>query len=241
MKPVDFDTLEQAQSYTETTTKMLSGDQMRIYMVLTGLYSYFKNHTSDAQSAAYDNMFGGEFNFIDGHPSNVSGLFQLMIDEEETPDVDTQLTTLLGYCQAYANQTSQPFAGLTQEEFDASKAEQALYVATHSTKTSYGQLDSNVTHHIQSSSRKLRVTVILDEAPTVETTSVVSTLVDLTNESTATFVDEIDSIVLTKLKFGIGQTSRSQIITAPTGLTRRSRMYSVLDTSIPHTVLIQAV
>jgi hypothetical protein len=117
----EFETLADAQIYPVVETKMLSGDQMRIFMIMTGLYGYFKNHTSDAQMAAYDNMFGGEFNFITGHPSDVTPLFQMMIAEEETPNVDTQLTSLLGLCQSYANNTSYPYADINQTEFDAVK------------------------------------------------------------------------------------------------------------------------
>lgn len=120
-KLYEFETLEEAQTQTEPSNKMISGDQMRVFMIQTGLYGYFKNHTSDAQMAAYDNTFGGEFNFINEHPSNLTSLFQYMVAEEETPDVDNQLLSLLSLCQTYANQVSYPYSDVTQEEFNACK------------------------------------------------------------------------------------------------------------------------
>lgn len=166
----EFATLTDAQAYTDVTTKMISSDQMRIFMIQTGLYGYFKNHTSDAQMAAYDNMFGGEFNFINGHPSNVTPLFQLIISEAETPDKDAELTSLLNACIAFANKVTFPYIAVTQEEFDAAKAKQSLYVETLQRNTGYPIIGSTQEWYVQPKHEKAGVFVFLDEAMPVDAT-----------------------------------------------------------------------
>lgn len=130
----DFADLASAQAYSQPKTKLISGSQMKIFVVANGLYSYFKNHTGDLQAATYDELLGGEFNFIEGHPSNVGLMVDAMIayaDQEgrrvnildgSNITVKQAMINLKTQATAYANGTYKPFSEVTQEQFDQAKA-----------------------------------------------------------------------------------------------------------------------
>lgn len=117
--------------------KMISGSQMKVFVVSQGLYGYFKNHTGDLESATYDELKGGEFNFINDHPSNISSLMDAIIyrsndaTEVTLPDGSKKtqqvaLTALKAICESYANQKQYPYKDKTQQDLDAAKAERSL-------------------------------------------------------------------------------------------------------------------
>ncbi|MBO9492075.1 hypothetical protein J7384_17065 [Endozoicomonas sp. G2_1] len=133
MKLSDFNTLSEAQAYSELKTKLISGSQMKIFVVGNGLYSYFKNHAGDLQAATYDELRGGEFNFINGHPSNVCAMLDAMIALSASEGnvtlldgtqvkVSDALTNLKNAAIVYANGAHKPFESVTQEQFDQAKA-----------------------------------------------------------------------------------------------------------------------
>ncbi|MBO9492220.1 hypothetical protein J7384_17800 [Endozoicomonas sp. G2_1] len=129
----DFPDLATAKSYSVSKTKLISGSQMKIFVVANGLYSYFKNHSGDLQAATYDELRGGEFNFIDGHPSNVSAMLDAMIALSASEGnvtlldgtqvtVSAALTNLKNAAIAFANGAHKPFESATQQQFDQAKA-----------------------------------------------------------------------------------------------------------------------
>lgn len=133
MKLADFATLDEAKAYCENVGRMVSADQMRIFFLTYGLYLYFKNHSEPLEQATYDNMLSaGQYNFIDGHASNVSGLVDMLIANASNVDtvrlpngsnltVKAAITALKQACVDFANVKTYPFENTTQAEFDAAK------------------------------------------------------------------------------------------------------------------------
>ena len=158
MKLDEFATLAEAHAYTITTQKMVSGDQMRIFMLLNGLYLYFKKHDEALQTAAFDNLQGAEYNFKNGHPSNVAALFDGMILGEADETVSTQLTSLKNDCIAFSNTDTKPYELVEQLEFNEAVAAKALVGEQLSTETTYlGGLP-----YIIKSGKELLITVTFD-------------------------------------------------------------------------------
>ena len=165
MELQDFATLEDARAYTVVSTKMISADQMRIFVVICGLYSYFKLHDGDYQMATYDNMIsGGEFNFINGHPSNITSLLDVMISLD--PPQGQNLAKLRDMCVYFANRVSFPFKDTTAEVFDDLKLKQAFLGEQLPSHIEY--LGGN-NKHVKLSNEDVRLTVRLDAPVLVDT------------------------------------------------------------------------
>ncbi len=115
-------TLTEAQSYEELSTRMVEGGQMRIFLLETGLYLYFKNHSEEMQVATFDNLISGEpFNFITGHSSNVEGLLDVMAATEPEEEIKGKLDLLKQKCIFWCNPIKNPFAEITQAQLDIAK------------------------------------------------------------------------------------------------------------------------
>lgn len=119
MKPLsEFATISQARAYEEKTKRLISADTMRILLLKTGLYSYFKEHGGGLQQATFDTLSSrGEFNFMEGHRKNVSGLFDLIVSGEEDEKISKSLVTLKSLCIAEANLITKPYSEVTDEEW----------------------------------------------------------------------------------------------------------------------------
>ncbi len=92
--------------------KMITASMMKKFMLhpSVSLYSYFKYSSLDLQMATYDEMVSGDglFNMIETHPDNVIGLFDMMIDGEESITVKAQLGNLRQICIDYSNPQPEP-------------------------------------------------------------------------------------------------------------------------------------
>ena len=132
-------TLEEVQSYPAVEGKKLSADLMRSFLNLprVQLYNYFKSaitsesptdvggdmyNIGDLKMTTFDNMAGvGEFNFIAGHPSDQSGLMDVLIFAETNPTLKKQLSILKVVCLKYCNQLVYPFAEVTKLQLNQTK------------------------------------------------------------------------------------------------------------------------
>ena len=116
MKLSDFNTLQEAQEYTEIKGRLLSSDVLRIFLLTEGLYDTFMEATSGLMRGAADNMrAGGEFNFMTGHPLDQSSLLDALI--QQNPAISAALGNLKVSCVNYANQLVTPFEATTEHEF----------------------------------------------------------------------------------------------------------------------------
>jgi len=113
MKLSNFNSLAEAQAYSETSGKMMSPDLMLSYLTMFGHVSILDNPINDETKALKHAFnFGSEFNLIKGHPSNIQSMLQIMVDAGDI-SVPFQQAVI-----AYANPTIQPFATSTQLEFN---------------------------------------------------------------------------------------------------------------------------
>ena len=197
MKLTDFNDLTEAHAYFTTQSKLVSADMMRVFMIQSGLYAYFKNHTEDLQMATYDNMSsGGEFNFMKGHASNVESLIDGMIAGDAINA--TALANLKTTCIAYSNVDTYEYANTTQEEFDTAVALEALNnpLMAH-TYNIQGGID-----YIVKTNRELIVDVIFD-APT-QVNCKVDVRALLLDSATGIYVPEsrVDSVNVPKDSVG---------------------------------------
>jgi hypothetical protein len=120
MQIKDFETLANAQAHEVEEGKLISAETMRIFIIKSGLYAYFKNNSSDLQMAAYDNLqSGGEFNFINSDSKSIAGLFDAMIAGDT--DYSAALTNLKSLCVSESNAMIQPFLSATLSQFNAVK------------------------------------------------------------------------------------------------------------------------
>ena len=142
-------TLTEVQSYSEVKGKKLSADLMRSFLnhPQVQLYNYFKGATTDIEATligedyynigdlkmtTFDNMAGvGEFNFITGHPSDQTGLIDVLIYAETNPALQEQLSILKVVCLNYCNQLFYPFAEATQAQLNRAKDLFASKTITH--------------------------------------------------------------------------------------------------------------
>ena len=113
----DFSTLEDAQTHSKTTGQLISPDMMLSFITLFGfvdaLITNPTTNESKAVQAAF--QFGSEFNLMNGHPSSISPILDVMIgDGLASTDFKAALV-------AYANPVTHPFAETTQAEFDEAK------------------------------------------------------------------------------------------------------------------------
>ncbi len=178
MKPTDFATYELAKAENITTTKMTSGSQMKIYVVQQGLYLYFKNGTTDLLSATYDELISGEFNFIEGHPSTVLPLLDVMIYQQGQLDIagstllvikpdgiEHSAVVALGLlkvaCISYANKVKPAFPDLSEPEYDAMVLTETLYAPTEPKLIGYPELGSNLEYAVISSGTPVKTAVVL--------------------------------------------------------------------------------
>tara|TARA_R110000868_G_scaffold244061_2_gene500205 strand:- start:601 stop:1227 length:627 start_codon:yes stop_codon:yes gene_type:complete len=117
MKLSDFATLAEAQAYTETKGRLVSPDMVLSFItsfgLVDGLITNPTTNESKAVQAAF--QFGSEFNFIDGSPTSIVPILDILI-AEGLANVELK-TTLV----AYANPITHPFADATQAEFDDAK------------------------------------------------------------------------------------------------------------------------
>jgi hypothetical protein len=120
MKLKDFKTLPDAHAYETNEGRLISADRMRIFIVQSGLYSYFKNNSNDLQMAAYDNLqSAGQFNFIHGDSKSVVGLFDAMISSDA--EYSEELTALKNICVLSSNSSIKPFETTKLSQFNSSK------------------------------------------------------------------------------------------------------------------------
>ena len=117
MKLSDFATLAEAQAYTETKGRLVSPDMVLSFItsfgLVDGLITNPTTNESKAVQAAF--QFGSEFNLMNGHPSSISPILDVMIENGlASNDFKAALV-------AYANPVAYPFAGATQAEFDDAK------------------------------------------------------------------------------------------------------------------------
>jgi len=113
----DFSTLEDAQSHTTTTGKLISPDMMLSFITSFGLVDALittpTTNESKAVQAAF--QFGSEFNLMNGHPSSIAPILDVMIAGGLASEAFK--STLV----SYANPVTHPFADTTQAEFDEAK------------------------------------------------------------------------------------------------------------------------
>lgn len=196
MNLADFDTLDEAKAYALTNYKMVSADQMRIFMLVNGLYLYFKNHTEELVVAAFDNLSGGEYNFKNGHPSNVSSLFDGIIAMESDPEQAAKLIALKDMCIAFSNQDTRPYENVEQLEFNNAVAAKALVGEQISTETTYlGGLP-----YIVKTNKELLITVTFDNEVTRNV--VVEIFAELSEDGVA-FIPETRPVSI-PLLFSVG-------------------------------------
>lgn len=114
----DFDNITQAKAYSLAEPKLIASDTMRILLLNTGLYTYFKQADTDLKAATWDTLqSGGEFNFMEGHRKNVTSLFDLIIAQEPSEEIQSKLKDLKAYCIQEANRVVYPFKSVTEEEY----------------------------------------------------------------------------------------------------------------------------
>lgn len=138
----DFNTLTEAQNYTETGTKMISPDMMVAFLTQFGLMILVETGTSNEMRGLRKALdFGSEFNFMVGHPANIIALVDVMVQNGEFS------SQFRDFCISYANPVTKPFENVTQEEFDAAKAKEAAKGTTLATNIFYNGLDSIAAGH----------------------------------------------------------------------------------------------
>jgi hypothetical protein len=223
----EFTTLAEAQAYTITTHKMVSGDQMRIFMLLNGLYLYFRNHTEALQAAAFDNLQGAEYNFKSGHPSNVTALFDGMIIGEADSTIAAQLTSLKNDCVAFSNRESKPYEFVEQLEFNEAVAAKELVGEQLSTATTYlGGLP-----YIIKSGKELLITVTFDnEVPRDVSVEIFAEL----SKDGVTFTPETRP-VSTNLRFSVGMKTLAFRV-AKGFASRKLHFFGKANVKLPFTV-----
>lgn len=118
----DFETLEDAQNYTEVNGRVITSDIMTLFLVQNGLYSYAKNSNEEILIAVVDRLLAnGDFNFIEGTTSGeankLSFDYLIAVDQEKSE----QLLALKDTCIAYCNPISQPFLESTEIDFNEAK------------------------------------------------------------------------------------------------------------------------
>jgi len=223
----DFATLAEAQNYTITKQKMVSADQMRIFMLSNGLYLYFKASDKEFQSAAYDNLIGGEYNFKIGHPSNVVNLFDAMIATENNTAIADKLVTLKAECIAYSNHDTRPFEIVDQLEFNAAVAAKALVGEQLSTETTYtGGLP-----YIIKTAKELLITVTFDNEVTRDVA--VEVFAELSKDGVS-FVP-LTRPVSTALRFSVGMKSLVFRVSQKFN-SRKLHFYGKANVKLPFTV-----
>jgi hypothetical protein len=113
MKLSDFNTLEEAQAYTENGSRMVSPDMMVAFMAtFQHINTIMSAVTEPAKALQLALQFGSEFNLINGHPASVKPLLDRMV-------VDGTVTQEFSdYATAYANPVKTPFANATQADWD---------------------------------------------------------------------------------------------------------------------------
>lgn len=114
----EFNTIAQARAYEVTTKKLISADTMRIFMLRSRTYKYFKEATCALAQAAMDTLnSNGEFNFMEGHSKNVLSLFDLIV-EAAPEDKKENLKYLESLCVAEANRISKPYENITDSDWE---------------------------------------------------------------------------------------------------------------------------
>ena len=163
MKLTDFDTLTEAQAHPEQGQKMVSPDMMVAFMATFGHVASVMDSTSEsARALQLALQFGSEFNLITGHPASVKPLLDSMVAESELgqPFAD--------YAVAYANPITFPFASVTQEEFDAAKAELTTLGSSEAV-VSYDQVDSVQQSYTRGNSSKTKIEIAIASSVTYDT------------------------------------------------------------------------
>lgn len=113
MKLSDFETLQDAKTYSEAKGRMISPDMMLAFIATFEIGRAIENEDSEAAFAFRKALqFGSEFNLMTEHGSNVIQLLsQIQAASQEFKD----------YAVNYANPIAFPFSDVTQSQFNMSK------------------------------------------------------------------------------------------------------------------------
>lgn len=115
----DFDTLAEAQAYTETKERMISQDMIVSLLTQFDCVSSLQNSTDEKAKGFWLAVSSGvkEFNVMNSHSTGVAqqALLTYLVSVGAVT-ADFQANAI-----AYANQPYQPFANTTQEQFEVAK------------------------------------------------------------------------------------------------------------------------
>lgn len=231
--------------------KMISGSQMKAFVVTCGLYNWFKHHDGDSESATYDEMVGGgEFNMMTDHPSDITGLFDLMVDTADSTTTNIQpkpnapdpsITTpqaalgmLKAICLAYANKTTYPNAKCTQEEFDRERAKQVTPAHTVEYPNGMNGETEDLQYHVYLSNKQINLFAQLDAPATYDTTITVLAHEHIPSTSPFEFVATGFKVAVLIVK--AGQTTSNQRIN--TKLTQKVKFSAQADFNSPFKLLV---
>ena len=126
----DFNTLTEAQEYSETTGKIINRDTMNNLLALSGVYIRFKEIAVD-NTHQYQNMTAAfldsqNYNFIIGNETGDAQITVLDAIIAANIDISPALTALKPIILSKANITTHPFADVTQSQFNTAKNELLL-------------------------------------------------------------------------------------------------------------------
>jgi hypothetical protein len=126
MKLSDFNTLAEAQAYTETVGKIINRDTMNNILALSGVYIRFKEIATD-NTHPHQNILAAfldsqNYNFIIGNDTGDAQISVLDGMIAADTDISTALSQLKPILLSKANTTTFPFSDATQEQFDSAKA-----------------------------------------------------------------------------------------------------------------------
>lgn len=131
-----FESAEAARLYScpmPEGGKLVSSDMMTQFMVVTGLYAWFRSQTDDLCLALMDRVRTSSlFNFTTSSPvgvANISLIDQLALAHNSDPALSEKLSNLKLYLLGYANPVGEPYSEITDFEFHVAKRDQEQIVS----------------------------------------------------------------------------------------------------------------